>query len=287
MENKNITNVSENTLSDVLPECDSPTNSQKGFKRFLQKLTKLSWKTWLIIAVVVAMLIGGGLSLYDRLTNTYKTPLDRYMDYMNSRSYSLNEEIAVFNGFAEAEFKLFELCNRISKDYWKEREDDFADDVKSRKATYGNNYKYSYDILDKDKLNRKELDEFKNYLQYYAVILKTIIEYTADFDSKDWENFADSSNLFVFQAKLYVLATNALYQELKDAEITEGYEIKSNFIIDGSNLDEPKEQEKTMFVYKIDGRWVISELLEIQLEHRALHWLPENMLYDIFYNMYG
>ncbi len=261
-------------------------NPKKGFKGFLLKLAHLSWKTWLIITIVVAILIGGGLFLYHHLTNTYKAPLDRYMDYMNSRSYSMDKEMSVFNGFAESEFRLFEMCHRMTDDYLEERKDDFSDDVEYRKSEYGTNYKYSYAIESKDKLNGKELNEFEDSLQDIAEILQVIIEYTDGFNSKDWEDFADSADLSVTQAKLYIVATKNLYQELKNAEVTEGYELDLNIIIKGSSLDEPEEHEKTMLVYKIDGRWVAEELLQIQLEHRTLQWMPEDMLYDIFYDVY-
>ncbi len=261
----------------------------KGFKGFLQRLAHLSWKAWLIIAVVAAIMVGGGLLLYNHLTdtamNTYKTPLNCYIDYMNSRSYSLDKESAILNGFAEEEYRFLEICNRMSLDYLKEVGEDFEDDVEYRESEYGMNYEYSYKIEDKDELNSKELSEFESHLQDFAQVLQAVVEYTDDFDFEDWKEFAESAKLSLLQARLYITAMKNLYRELEDAEVTEGYALEANIIIKGSKLDEPEEQVRTIEVYKINGRWVAKEFLEIQLVQQTVQWMSEDMLYEV-YNRY-
>lgn len=271
MENETITNVPENTFHNACPECDARSHPQGGFKGFLQKLTKLSWKVWLIIAVAAAMLIGGGLFLYDRLTNTYKTPLDCYMDYMNNRDYSVDAEAAMLNGFVEEEFNLLDICMRLSDDYLETREEEFAETVDYLEKEYGKDYKFYYKIDRKSKLERDEINSFEDKLKDTAASIKNNLRqfYNEEFlmevydlNEKKLEEFADAKDMTLLQAKLYIGALQNLRKELKNADVTEGYELTVTIILKGSKLDEPLELETTKYVYKVDGRWICDEFME-------------------------
>lgn len=261
----------ENTFQDVCPECDSPSHPKKGFKGLLQKIKKLSWKAWLIIAIVAAILIGLGQFSYDRLTNTYKTPLDRYMDYMNSRDYSVNAEVAMLNGFVEEEFNLFDICMKLSDDYLETREEEFAETVKYLEKEYGKDYKFYYKIDRKSKLDRDEINDFEDKLKDTATSIKYDLEkfYNKEFlmeaydlDDDKLEEFADAKDMTLLQAKLYIGALRNLRKELENVKVTEGYELTVTIILKGNKLDEPFERETTMYVYKVDGRWICEESLE-------------------------
>ena len=212
MENENITQIPANTLQDACPECDAHSRSKKGIKGFLQMLKSLSWKAWLVIAAVTALLIGGGLFLFDRLTNTYKTPLDRYIDYMNSRNYSADAEVEMLNGFVEEEFNLFDICMRLSDDYLETREEEFAETVKYLEKEYGKDYKFYYKIDRKSKLDRDEINDFEDKLKDTAASIKNDLKkfYKEEFlmevydlDKKKLEEFADAKEMTLLQAKLY------------------------------------------------------------------------------------
>ena len=261
----------ENTFQDVCPECDSPSHPKKGFKGLLQKIKKLSWKAWLIIAIVAAILLGLGQFSYDRLTNTYKTPLDRYMDYLNSRDYSVDIEAAMLNGFIEEEFNLFGICMKLSEDYSETREDEFEQMVRNFEKTYGKDYKFYYKIDGKSKLERQELKEFEDELKDTAAFIKEGLtelydqEYLMEhygLNADKLEDFADAKGMTLLQAKLYIGALQNLRKEFKNIEVTEGYELTVIIIVTGSKLDEPREYEMTKYVYKVDGRWICPEFLK-------------------------
>ena len=272
MEYENITNAPDNTVEDVCPECEPPALPKKGFHGFLHKLKKLSWKAWLIIAVLVAILISGGHFLYDRLTNTYATPLDRYMDYMNSRDYSMDAEIAMLNGFAEDEFNLLSICMQSSGNYLEKRENEFEATVNRLEDTCGKDYKFYYRIDRKSKLERDEINDFEDGLKYAAAIIKEslmrfhdseLLLEPYDLNEDKLELFAVANDMSIFQAKLYISALKSLRKELKSVEVTEGYELTVTIILKGSKLDEPKEFEPTKYVvYKVNGRWICPEFLE-------------------------
>ena len=266
-----ISMENENTFQDVCPECDSPSHPKKGFKGLLQKIKKLSWKAWLIIAIVAAILLGLGQFSYDRLTNTYKTPLDRYMDYLNSRDYSVDIEAAMLNGFIEEEFNLFGICMKLSEDYSETREDEFEQMVRNFEKTYGKDYKFYYKIDGKSKLERQELKEFEDELKDTAAFIKEGLtelydqEYLMEhygLNADKLEDFADAKGMTLLQAKLYIGALQNLRKEFKNIEVTEGYELTVIIIVTGSKLDEPREYEMTKYVYKVDGRWICPEFLK-------------------------
>lgn len=262
MENENITQIPENTLQDACPECDTPSRSQKGIKGFLQMLKSLSWKAWIVIAVVTALLIGSGLFLYDRLTNTYKTPLDRYINYMNSRNYSADTEVSTLNGFAEAEYHQFAICMDLSENYLEIREAEFEKTVRFLEKTYGKDYKFYYKIVDKSKLTRDERQDYEDKLKDTAGSINELLAEIRNFDSDEWEEFAEAKDMSVLQAKLYTGALRNLYKELKSVDVTDGYELTVTIILKGSKLDEPLEHDQTMYVYKANGRWICDEFLE-------------------------
>ena len=83
-----------------------------------------------------------------------------------------------------------------------------------------------------------------------------------DLDEKKLGELADAKDMTLLQAKLYIGALQNLRKELENVKVTEGYKLTVTIIHKGNKLDEPLEQETTMYVYKVDGRWICEESLE-------------------------
>lgn len=212
-----------------------------------------------IVTIALALVIILGCVLIPMLSNTYKTPLDIELKYSNSRKplTYFDECILATNGFAKSELEqilnILEKSDKFDEDklleYWEENIEYYTDE-------YGKNYKFKYKILEKEKLDREDLKDFKSNLKEEAEKIKDFVEEIDELDSDDIEEAADEMGLTRSEFKKLVKAYEDLADELKGAEISKGYELEVNYITTGSELDEPIENEYTINVYCINGRWV-------------------------------
>lgn len=231
----------------------------------VEMVKKVPKKTWLTIAIAVAVLIVGIFTL-SIVTNTYKTPMKLYVKYMNAETHKnpLNDQIKLLNGFCTDEMKAVIKILKKSDDYkeaLEEMQESWEERVESYKEQYGDDYKYSFKIEDKEKLDKDDCKDYQDDLRDTAKsMLSSLDDEYEDFESDDWSDFADDMGISRSDAKKYVKALEALCKEMKQAKVTAGYELDIIIKITGSELDEPKEQERTIHVYKINGRWVSPEL---------------------------
>ena len=231
----------------------------------VEKVKKVPKKTWKTIAIAVAVLIVGLFTL-SIFTNTYKTPLNLYTKYMNAKTHKniYNDQVKLLNGLGSSELKAVIKIMKKSDDYkddLEEMQESWEKRVESYKEQYGDNYKFSIKIEDKEKLDKDDCKDYQDELRDYAKsMLSDLEEEYEDYDSDDWSDLADSLGISRSNAKKYVKTLEELYKDLKKAKVTAGYELDIVIKITGSELDEPSEQERTVHVYKINGRWVCPEL---------------------------
>ena len=220
---------------------------------------------------LVAILGGAAVTLIALIvilasifTNTYKTPLNLMMDRANEKKASkvLDAEIDTLNGLCEKEYKALEKLMQKSDDYDQEEiEEEYEEYIDEMKEEYGKNYKYSYKIEDREKLDKDDLKELKSDIKSLAKQIKNVLDEMEDFDSDDWEDLADELGLKKSQAKKLEDILEDVYKELKSVKVTKGYELTVKVTLKGSELDEPEEEEDTICVYKVNGRWVSEESL--------------------------
>lgn len=256
MDNENL----ETTITDENILESSPTLGPKGF---LAKLRLLPKKAWIAIIVAVAILIVAVPPVVDMVTNNYKTPLDAAVKVANSRKFSMDDHLAAFNGFTEGKFKLLmniaKNSNAVGID---DLEEVFESRVEEYEEEYGNNYKFSYEIEDKDKLSKDERKAFKQDLTDIAENLQSIVDQTENLNSDEWEEMAGWADLSVVELKTYMRVIKSITDQLRSAKVEEGYELTVTMIIRGSKLDEPEEEKSTICVYKVDGRWISEDFLD-------------------------
>ena len=257
---KNVVNTAKRELSKI------KTMAEALIKR-------LGKKAWIILAAA-AIVVAGAVVLLCSLQNTYKTPLNLMEKYLNSRKTpeTFREYTYLLNGFAEDELKaVFEAFE--DSDYYEENlekaQDAFEENVETNEFTYGSNYKYSFVIEDKVELEKSELREMREYFRNAADELEELVEESEEWDSDEWEEVAEEGGLTKSQFKKAVKALEKVGKLWRSAEVTKGYELTVLARIEGRELDEPEENETTLYVYKVNGRWICTESF-----YTALSTLP-------------
>ena len=231
----------------------------------VEKVKKVPKKIWLAVAIAVAVLIVGAITL-SFITNTYKTPVKLYVKYMNAETHKnpYNDQLKLLNGLCDNEMKAMIKIMKKSDEYEDELEDEIEDwesQVESFKERYGDDYKFSFEVDDKEKLDKDDCKDYQDDLRDYAKSrYNSIKDEIDDYDSDDWSDMADSMGISRSDAKKYAKKMQDMYKEMRTAKVTAGYELDIIIKITGSELDEPEEQEHTIHVYKINGRWVSPEL---------------------------
>ena len=133
--------------------------------------------------------------------------------------------------------------------------------VETWEDQYGSNYSFSYEIEDKEKLEKSDLREARDYIKNIAKEIKDVIDATEDFDSDDWEDAADSLGCSKSEAKKLIKSMENVYKVWKNADVSAGYELSLIIIVDGRDLDEPEESETSVNVFKVNGRWVSADAI--------------------------
>lgn len=135
-------------------------------------------------------------------------------------------------------------------------EDIFIDSIDDMKDEYGDNYKYTYKILEKEELNRKEIRKFRDELRDLSDAIERLEEEYDYIDSDEWKDMADEVGLSKSQLKNLFRQIFSMGKICQNAEVSEGYELTVLVTLTGRELDEPEEDEITVCVYKVDGRWI-------------------------------
>ena len=263
MENTYEENLEAVEAAEAMPNNHQPEEEslpRKGLN--WKKIPKVIWLSAIAAVAVIGIVIG----VISALTNTYKTPLRLEYKFLNTKESSdyFTEVIGLWNGFSKDELNDIIRIYMKSEDFEDSEEylqDMFDDQVEYFTDMYGEDYKFSYKIEDKEKLDSDDLKEMRNNFKDAAKELKESIEETEDYDSDDWEDMADDAGIKKSEAKKLVKAMEALYEEWKSVDVTKGYELSVVTIIEGEELDEPEEVERTVYVYKINGRWVSDSAL--------------------------
>lgn len=194
--------------------------------------------------------------------NTYETPLDIWFEYYNAKKMSeeMENSVSLLNGFAEKEVEeVYEILKKA--DSYQEAMDWRAENYENEtvaeyKEEYGNNYKFSYKIEEKDKLDDDALEEFRIRLTDKAEMLKNTVDKLENYSSSDWDEEIYVRELSESEREDLIKALKALYDVLKDAEVTEGYNLAYTRITEGSKLDEAEEYETSLNVFLVNGRWI-------------------------------
>ena len=139
-------------------------------------------------------------------------------------------------------------------DFYDAEVEAFEAKVENRSEQYGDNYKYKYKVVDKEKIDKDDLKEVQKELRAEG---RSIYNEYKNLDSDDYEEMADGLGLTKAQAKKIGKLYKSIGKTMKNASVTKGYKLTVERTITGSELDKPKIEEITYTVYKINGRWVM------------------------------
>jgi len=222
-------------------------------KPLLDKIKAIPKKIWIAAGAAVAAVVALVLIL-SIVTNTYKTPIKLMQAEANNRKASamMNKQVAQLNGFCEDEYKAIAKIMKKSDNYDDQLED-FEEKVEGNKERYGDNYKFKYKVVDKEKIDKDDLKDFQKELRAGG---RSILNSYDDLDSDDYEMLAEMLGLTKSQAKKMVKEQISIAKILKTAKVTAGYELIVEVTVTGSEAEDEESVERTICVYKVDGRWV-------------------------------
>ena len=217
----------------------------------------------ILIAVIVATVLI--LSRPAKGPNVYTTPLDLLMEMQNARSYKTYEstQLKLTNGLYESEMKQIMKLIKNGDIYVAEDLDYyFTEDVADLEKKYGEDYKFYYEIDEEIRLEANALKDAQEDLQEEADALYDQIDALS---SDELEAMADKLGIRKSDAKKFRDICLSMYEEIEDAEITDGYELKITYYVSGQALETPAElYDTTVTVYLVNGRWIMLRHLDIE-----------------------
>ena len=244
-------------------EAPAEEAAQNPIQKILANKKLLAMAGIAVVAVVALILV---ISLFAKGPNKYTTPLDLEMDLKNAKTYKAYEkaQLGQTNGLADDEMKdLMKIMKKSDEYDVDDMKDDIEDKVEDYKDEYGKNYKFYYEIEDKEKIDKDDLKDIEDELQDEA---RDMYDEIKDTDVDDLEEMMEMIGLKKSDAKKIKSIMEGFYKDLKKAKVSAGYELEVTYYVDGKELDEPQEMgTRTIEVYKVNGRWVNLDNLDISL----------------------
>lgn len=213
-----------------------------------------------ISVLLISAILFGGLALCRSLTNNYLTPIKIEAKYRNIREYSIEKVVIDYsNGLGAGTWKrIFSIAHdsEIYMDYYDELYDELVSGIEQNMDEYGDDYKYSFEVVGKTELTNAELRDYRSEIQDTIELFKDMVEEADEFDSADWSDLADDMDLTKADTKEIFSLLKQLVDEFRRPEVTEGYELEIKGLYTGSELEEPVEEDRTVIVLKVNGRWI-------------------------------
>lgn len=260
------------------PYCGSmlesaPAPAKAGVGGFIEKYKKLligvaGAVLALVLIIVLINALGGG----------WKAPIKDVINEMNSDEVDMENEIVnMYGGLGKKELKkIYKIVSSSKnfKDYEDESEDSFKDRAEDLEDEYGKNWKYSFEIDDKDDLDKDDLKDVKDEFKATGKDLIDFADRILDLDNDDLKDLADDMGLKKDELKDLAEAIKDLGKAIKSADVKKGYEVELEVKIEGKDDDDSTDEEIT--VVKADGNWVIPTLIQ--------EYTLYNVLYGIGYS---
>ncbi len=205
----------------------------------------------------------------DEDSNTFQTPIDVAVKYLNKKTaYDLLDAYRdQLNGFCEDETDdLFAFMEKVPafSSMLEEGEELLKEEIADKKAEFGDDYKYSYKVLEKEEFDAETLEDWNDDLQDLVDAYDAIIASSKEATDEDWEDAMTELGLdSVDEVKELFDVMEDISKAFKKVEITEGYTVVIETSVTGSELDEPEIDEEEIEVFKIGGRWIMPNAISI------------------------
>ena len=239
-------------------QSDGPIPAAKASGGFADILKK--YKLWFIIAGVIAVLaICWFAFVQDLVFGTYETPIEYQVDRYNDKNYNVEDRfINMYGGLGKSQLKdIYEILS--SSDNWKDVVDDYEDEWKDYRDGmedgYGSDWKISYEITDTIPLDADDLKEIKSdRFKYTGKSLIETAKYISNLDNSDLKELAEDMGLSKDQLKELAELLKELGNVLKEAELSEGYNVEFEITIKGR--DDDRSSDGDVDVVKVGHNWI-------------------------------
>lgn len=218
-------------------ETEDNTSGNKNFKPVIA-----------VVAVVVVVFILGKL-LFG---SSYKDPIDGLVKNLNKQETKLEKYTTAFlPKFAQDAYDdVMAVAKKTDEgeDMMDELDDMLEDQLFSSIEDQYGDYKISYEIKDKEKLDKDELEDI-------ADAYDDLRDYLDDYDDDAIEDAADEMDLSKSDTKKLQKAVSSLDDGLKNIKVSKGYAVEIKVKIKG---DDDSDTETLEFnVVKVNGKWII------------------------------
>lgn len=259
-EKLNIENENAKSANTHAIKIPSRENLLQGFAKakFCAK-EKLNRKTLVTIGIILVVLLGA-IAGIRYATNNCMTPIRSAEKLQNKES--INAKKYLETGFKSMGAKnAGEIVNLMYEsddvaDLMDALEESFESSYEWKQITYGDNFKVTYTVEEKVKLEKSDLRNYQKAFRQAVKYIEDELEETEDYDSSDWADMTDDMGLSRAQAKKFINAMKEMVNDIGRPEVTNGYEVDILIRITGEMLDEPLETTSTVQVVKVNGRWI-------------------------------
>lgn len=266
-----INELQETDNKTTAPETASQKNA---FKEILLKAKNFPGKVWsrfksadrkkvkkyFAVTLIVAILACTAVVGVQMLTNNYITPIKTREKYANKDEYSAEKAYLEYsNGLCRKEWKhIFEIMHNsdVYMDVMDEVEELVIKKYENKLDKYGDDYKIKCEVVGKLELEKSELRDYRSYIQNYVDMYEELADEAEDFSSEEWADAAEEMDLRKSEVKELVAEYRSLAEEMGRVRVDKGYELEVKQTITGSGLEEPEENDVTVVVLKVNGRWV-------------------------------
>ncbi len=202
-----------------------------------------------------------GGSIGNVTSNTYETPVEVLEMIANQKEYYdlFDAYIKLLNGFCTEETEEFLEFVSQTKNYKAkidENKENIEKEIEENIDKYGDDFKYTYTIIDKEEIDESDLEGWANSFSTLANRYDDIIDKFKEADEEKWEELADELEISTNQAKSLISIMESLRDRFEEVDVTEGYTLRVEISVDGSELDEPEIKEQEIVVVKANGRWI-------------------------------
>lgn len=220
----------------------------------IQELVKKYWRMAALALAVILLIV-----LVIPKGNTYKTPIKQMAKISNAKTPEkmLDQTVAQLNGLGEEEMEaILKIMEKTEAFEMAEDAMQMAHD--SMKENAGEKYKVKMSAKGKEKVDKDELE----YMQEQVDDLAERFADRAEALKED-STMLEDEGLSSKDIKKLIKNYEKLAKLLGKAKVTKAFDVEVKTKVTGSALDEPLNTERTVRVYKIGGRWVTEDALEM------------------------
>ena len=169
----------------------APVAKKGGIGDLVQKYKKVLIGVCGAIAALLVVIL-----LVNLFGSSYKSPFKQWKKLQNSKDYELEYRVLnSYDGLGKDQLKkIYKIAS--SSENFKDYEDDMDDywrDVRDdREEDYGKNWKWSYEITDKDELDKDDLGDCKDSFKSTGERLMSVGDAILDLENDDLKDLAEA-----------------------------------------------------------------------------------------------